>query len=167
MRLQTTRSQVAIVVDVCTAHTHAGLLLAIVVNGASGPKADVHEPTVTLVAPQDVRLAVIGDEDIELPVEVIITHDDAQRCPVQGIDPGRGGDVLEGAVAPVVVEPVRGRDGVVFRGAVVFSAEPRVAGDFRLRRPSQVIADIEVEVSVGVVVQEGGGGPPAGVTHAG
>ena len=69
--------------------------------------ADLLEPEAAQVAEQEVRRAVVGDEEVDPAVVVEVGGDDAQPPAVAVDDPGLGGDVDEPAA--VVAEDVIGQ----------------------------------------------------------
>ncbi|MCY3761359.1 MAG: hypothetical protein OXH50_08915, partial [Gemmatimonadetes bacterium] len=156
---------VAVVVDVPDGDSHAGLRLAVGVDGAAGHHAALLE-ALPAVEPQPVHGLVVGDEDVLQAVAVEVGAGDAEAVAGHRLETGRGADVGEGA-AVVAVEPVGSRRRVALGAAELRQAEGVDAVDLRVGAPAQVVDQHEVEVPVTVVVEEGGRSPPARVPDAG
>ena len=118
----------------------------------AGRHADVREGAVSLVAIQLVRLRVVGDEQIEPAVGVVIDQGDAERFGRRVIETGAMRDVLERPV-PLVPEQRRALAFVGFRRAIGLRLAVERAEQILLDRPVHVVRDEEVEQTVAVVVE--------------
>ncbi len=119
---------------------------------------DLLEPLPAQVVEQQVRAVVVGHEDIDKAVAVVIRNGHAHAAAEVLRDSRLGRDVRERAVAVVAVERVRERL-VVFRiavGAQLAGQAYRVLVHF----PLAVVRDEQIEQAVVVVVQPGRGGGP-------
>ena len=83
---------------------HAGARHAGLVERHAGRDADVGERAVLLVLVEAVRLRVVGDEQVEPAVAVVIEQRDAERLRGRVVEAGSLRRVLERAVAAVAVE---------------------------------------------------------------
>ena len=100
-----------------TSHKEIKLAVAVVVQkGATRapvvtggceacPRADVCKGSVAVVAVENVWPAVVGHKQVVQTIVVVVAHADA-LAPTRTLQPGRGGDVRERAVAIVVEETV-------------------------------------------------------------
>ena len=176
---------ISVVVEVAGIHAHAGLRGAEAAQRRAGEQGGVHQRAVPLVDPQEVLGAVVGDVDVQPAVAVVVGGGDAQRgseSPQRrardpaGIDVAERAraDVLERAVAAVAIEAV-GQPPVGFRRAVV--ARPRRVGadGAIVEVVVDVVADVQIQPTVPVVVDERRGDAervsrtsmPARVRHVG
>ena len=97
----------AVVQIISDGNTHVRLLEAILADGDTGVEGDLFEVAVAIVAVEVVRLAIVGDEEVELAIVVEVGPDGGETEEVLGIvDAGGFGDLGEGAVAVVAVERV-------------------------------------------------------------
>ena len=80
---------VAVVVGVAGVHAHAGLGLAVGAERGARQQPEVLERAVLLVHPQQVRLAVVGDVEVDPAVAVEVGGRHAQRRPEVVGDAGR------------------------------------------------------------------------------
>ena len=97
----------AVAIVVADAHAHAGLRLAVLAVGAARADADVRERAVVVVAIERARVRVVGHVDVGPAVVVEVEGADAETVGAAGARDARlVGDVLERAVAVVVVEHV-------------------------------------------------------------
>ena len=79
--------EIAVVVDVDGVDAHTGLRRAVLIERASHRERRLSKATATLVQPQMIRRAIVGDEDVDAAVAVEVAGDDAeavadggQRC---------------------------------------------------------------------------------------
>ena len=112
---------VAVVIHVHGSDAHSCLLLAVVVDRASGFEPDVAKARIPGVVPEGVRHAVVGDEDVGPTILVVVRDRYAKGGSCDGADAGLSRDVLESAISEIQVQPVDGRRRIVGRGAVVFT----------------------------------------------
>ncbi len=157
--------EIAVEIVVGGRDAHAGLRLAVGTEGATGLERDVDELAVLLVLVKRAGGGVIGHVDVGPAIVVEVRREHAESVgSVRFENPGRFGDVGEGAVAVVVVEDVvvalqSGRSAGNHDGLVETRAR------FRHRRGLEihvnVVGDEEVELAVAIVVDEGAAGAPA------
>ena len=146
---------IAVVVEVAGVHPHAGFGLALVGQRGAGHQGVVTKGAVALVDPQQVLLAIVGDENIHPPVAVVVGGGDAQRRPECAADQRRRADIDESAPALIAVQAVRLAT-VDLRRTVVAGARHVRATRLVRQRVVRVVAHIEVKPAVTVVVQERG-----------
>ena len=95
-----------VVVVVAHGHAHVRLLVARLVEGGAGGVADVLERAVAAIAVEVVGRGVVGDEEIELAVVVVVEERDAEAVEAGGVRHARARAHVREAAAPVVVEEV-------------------------------------------------------------
>src|SRR5258708_1027190 len=101
-------AEAACVKVIAQGHAHVGLFYAILTDGDAGDKRNVLKVARAIVAIEIVRLAVIGDEEVEVAVLVEVGPDSGEAKTILGIGDARGtGNIRERAVAIVVIEIVR------------------------------------------------------------
>ena len=147
---------VAVAVEVAGGHPHAGLSFP--VGGQCDPREQRRflERAVTLIDPQQIGFAVVGHVDVDPSVAVEIRRHDAECRPEFSADERLRAHVGECSVAEVAIEPVRPSP-VNLRRAVVPRA--RHVGTFPivLQRVIDVVADVQIQPAVVIVIEEGGG----------
>ena len=121
-------------------HAHAGARDAGLVEGDAGGDADVGERAVLLVLVEAVRLRVVGHEQIEPAVAVVIEQRDAERLGRRIEDAGLLRRVLELPVAEVPEER-RALPLVGLRRAVRLRLAVERAVEILLDRPVDVVRD--------------------------
>ena len=127
-----------------------------------GQHPDVFERAVAAVLEELVGLRVVGHEEVRPAVVVEVEHDDAQRLRRGRAHAGGRRHVFEGRVAPVAIE--RAALPLIRLGrAVRLLVARQRAEQVGLGRPVHVVADEQVEMAVGVIVEPQGGGREAGV----
>ncbi|MFO0890856.1 MAG: hypothetical protein U0790_17135 [Isosphaeraceae bacterium] len=145
---------------------HVGLDLALAVDGDPPAPGDVLEGAVVAVAPEDIGLGVIGDEDVHPAVAVEVRRE-AAHAPAVPRHARALGDVGEGTVAVVPVKDV-GQACELARHPVERAPGLQISAERGLLRvESEVVRHEEVEVAVAVVVEEGGAEAPEGTAHPG
>ena len=125
----------------------------------------VAERPVAAVDSTTVLVTVVGDVDVDPTVAVEVVGDDAERPPVRARDLRLGGNVVEGPVPAVAVEPV-GHGQVPLRPAVVPYSGRRRAVRITAGTVVDVVADVEVEPAVAVEVEKRSRESPAGAARA-
>ena len=158
---------VAVAIDVCRVDAHAPLRLPRPIHGHACQQRIVFEDAgATLVDPQLVRVAVVGDVQIGPAVAVEVGRQDAESSRRTSAPmPGARGDVGEGSVAIVVQQPVGHRvvdDGI----AVVARGAGGKAPALHVRPEVDVVGDEQIEPAVPVVVEEGRARAPARIVGA-
>ncbi len=144
---------------------HAGARRAGLVERDTGRQADVPERAVARVAIEAVRLPVVGDEQIDPPVIVVVEQRHAERLGVRVVDARRAGHVVERAV-PRVVEQRRALAVVRLGRAVRLPRPVQRAEQVLVDRPLDVVRDEQIEEAVAVVVEPGGARREAGIGDA-
>ena len=151
---------------------HAGARDARFVERDARGDADVGERAVLLVLVEPVRLRVVGDEQVEPAVAVVIEQRDAERLRGRVVETRLLRHVLERAVAGVAIER-RALTLVRLGRAVRLRLAVERAEQVLLDRPVDVVGDEQVEPAVAVVVEPRGAGrepglptPAASVTSA-
>ena len=149
-----------VIVEIAGVDAHAALRLTVCAHGHAGEQARVLECTVPLVHPQDVFAAVVGHVKVDPAVVVEIGGRDAKRR-----TEGTSGQccrrhVGERAVPVVVKQPIALR-AVHGWSAVVAPAGQAGALLIRLNVPDDIIADVQVQPSIAVVVEERRGDAPS------
>ena len=114
--------------------------LAVRIHGGARQQAHVPEPAVTLVDPQLIGLAIVGDEDVDPAVAVEVRRRDAERGTEIAGHAGRGRHIGERPVAVVVIEAARLWP-IRIRRAIVRPAGRTEAWPVRLDAVAQVVAD--------------------------
>ena len=136
------------------------------VVGGARHVAGVAKRPLAVPEPEGVWIHVVGDVEIDVAVAIDVGGNDAEGAARSAVDPRRCGDIAEGAVAVVAAENVR------LRLNRQRAAKQPPAGDLvatetiRLRRPLPVPADVEVEESVAVGIDEGGTRTPPAIVEA-
>ena len=146
---------VAVVVEVAGVHPHARLGHAHLAERRAGEQAGVAERAVALVDPEQVVRAVVGDVDVDPPVAVEVGGGHAEGRPETAADERGLAHVDEAPLPRVAVQVVRGPP-VGFGRTVVARVGQGAALDAALQRVVHVVADVEIEPAVAVVVDEGG-----------
>ncbi len=160
-----------VVVDVGRGAPHARLRAPSLVDGTASLEGAVDEGAVAAVLPELVRRLVVGDEEIGPAIAIEIGGNDAEAVAESGAQTCRRGDVGDAQAARRIL-PFVAQQGVgsgrrvAQRAAVVRSAGGVLAGEVGGERPDHVVGDEEVEVAVGVGVEEGGAGAPPRVAGA-
>src|SRR5262249_31980245 len=150
----------AVAINVGGVSSHARFGLAVFADGDAGLESHFAEATVVIVAEKEIRVSVVGDEDVLPAVVVEVECNYAQTAAGVRPDPGRFSNILEGAVAVVMVKR-RLLPAKLIRVAV--SPVPRLlvaAPDVIIRRPSHVICDREIEFAVPVIIEPRGARRP-------
>jgi hypothetical protein len=99
--------QLAVTVEVGDGRAHAGLSVAVFVEGGASGDGDISESAVAIIVIENAGGAVAGDENVRPAVIVVIESGDAQGVmSIGSIDVGFCADVFESAVAAVVIENV-------------------------------------------------------------
>ena len=120
------------------------------------------------VVVEEVADRVVGDREVGPAVLVIVQRHDAQplaRRPagdgIRDLDPGSSRDVGERPVALVAIEPIVGAEEVE-RGPVGASQAGEAKVDLEIDGPgpAHIVHHEEVEVTVAVIVEEGGAAAP-------
>ena len=149
--------QITVALHVAERNAHAGLGPAKGVQGGAVENGLVDEATVSLVLPELVGLAVVGDIEVEPAVAGEIRADDAKARCLDAVDAARPGDVGEGAVAVVLVKGValvgKTLGATVIGGTVGLDAD---FGGIEL----DVVEHVEIQQPVTVVVAKGRRGRP-------
>src|SRR5262245_42430239 len=154
VRDKNVRPAVAINVSGVGSHTRFGL--AVFADGDAGLEGHLAEATVVIVAEEEIRVRVVGDEDVLPAVVVEVECNYAQTAAGARADPGSFSNVGECAGAVVTVKR-RLLPAKLIRVAV--SPVPRLlvaAPDVVIRRPCQVIGDSEIEFAVTVILELSG-----------
>ncbi len=161
----------AVAVVVAGIDTHAGLRPALAVHRDAGQQPDALEAPASQVVVQEVRIRVVRHEEIDLAVAVVVGRDDAEAVGLRRVrEAGGRGSLDEGAVPPIQEEEVllarqaRRADHDV--GPVAPDQRPLRADDL-VPAGLDVARDVEVEIAVGVGVEERAARAPAGGRHAG
>ena len=94
-------------VEIDRVDAHPGAGPAFLAERDAGLEAQLGEGAVAVVAIELVRLRVVGDEDVGPAVLVVVEQRHAERLRRHVEEAGLGGDVVEGAVALVAIEPRR------------------------------------------------------------
>src|SRR5579872_4657383 len=143
----------SIVSNVAGIDSHPRLKLAIQTNGHASFISDFAKRAVTIVAKQEIRHVIVGDENILPPVIVVVEGDYAK--PVATLEPDSrfNADVGERSIS-VVVKKRRRLPVIDVRVAVTphpgrFVAAPKIL----LWRPIHVVRNDKVEFAVVVVVE--------------
>ena len=139
-------------VEIDRVDAHPGAGPALLAERHAGLETQLGEGAVAVVAIELVRLRVVGDEDVGPAVLIVIEQRDAERLRRHVEEAGLGGDVVEGAVAFVAIEPRRAA-AIGLRRAVALRLAVDAAEDIALRRPLHVVADQQIEAAVLVVVE--------------
>ncbi len=161
--------RVAVVVAGVGAHPRLGARVA--VHRDAGDEPDALEAAVPEVAIEEVGVRVVGHEQIDEPVVVVVGRDDAEA-----VGAGRIGEAvrlgrLHEAAVPDVLEEQIGLAGQAGRSdhdarPVAPDERPLRAHD-RVPGRLDVARDIQVQVAVGIRVEERAAGAPAAGGHAG
>src|SRR5215510_4255172 len=158
----------AVAINVGGVGSHARFGLAVFADGDAGLEGYFAEATVVIVAEEEIRVGVIGDEDVLPAVVVEVECNYAQAAAGVRPDPGSLSNIGEGAAAVVMVKR-RLLPAKFIRVAV--STVPRLlvaAPDVIIRRPGHVICDREIEFTVPVIIEPRGARRPfAFVRNAG
>jgi hypothetical protein len=156
----------AVAVVVAGVDAHAGLRPALAVHCDAGQEPDALEAPASQVVVQEVRIRVVGHEEVDLAVAVVVGRDDAEAVGLRGVrEAGGRGSLDERAVPPVQEEEVllarqpRRADHDV--GTVAPDERP-LRGDDLVPAGLHVARDVEVEIAVGVGVEERAARAPAG-----
>ena len=162
----------AVVVVVAEIHPHACLFGAVVGQRRSGQQADLLERPVAFVVVEETWTGVVRHVDIGPPVVVIVAdgHSEAIVLAVHRQADLRR-NVRERAVAVVAVETVRdsgeparaahNRDAPVVAIPVVPTLREHIdIGD-------RIVGDVEIQVSIPVIVEEGCARTPVAVDETG
>ena len=156
----------SVAVEVRDRDAHARLGPALPVEGGAGEDRVLDEGAVALVEPELVRHLVVGDVEVDQTVAVEVDRRDAQGRVRRPRQPRPLRHVEEGAVAEVAQQAV-GLRRLAERPAVVrLTAGQEAPLPVRAVKPV-VVADVEVEPAVGVVVEEGRRNAEAPVVGAG
>src|ERR1700730_16303139 len=139
-----------VIVSVIDSHARPGS--AGVAVGYSGLYADIREGAVVVVAVELVGLGVVGYQQIEPGVVVVIHQRYAQGLAGRIEETCSLGSVFESAISPVVVQP-RALAFVNLGGAVGFVFCVEGAELIFRDRPVHVVSDKEVEFAVVVVIE--------------
>ena len=145
---------------------HAGARDARFVERHARGDGDVGEGAVLLVLVEPVRLGVVGDEQIEPAVAVVIEQRDAERLRGRVVETGLLRRVLEPAIAEVAIER-RALTFVRLGRAVRLRLAVERAVQVFLDRPVDVVGDEQIEAAVAVVVEPRGAGREPGVADTG
>ena len=152
---------VAVVVEVARVHPHARLGHAQSAQRRAGQQPGLAERPVAAVDPQQVLDAVVGDVDVDPAVAVEVGGGDAERRTEPAAGQRDVAHVDEPPLPRVAVQVIR-RAAVGLRRAIVAGVGQGAALDAVLQRVVDVVADVEVEPAVAVVVDEGGRDAEAG-----
>jgi hypothetical protein len=155
----------AVTVVVAGVDPHAGLRVAVRRQRAPGEQRHLLERAVMLVDPQLVAGPVVGDVEVGPAIAVEVVGHDAQRGTVHRAEAGTRRNVLEGAVAAVVEEAPGHRVGL-HRGAPAGLPGGGVASLVGGIAEADVVAHVEVQPAVAVVVEERGADCPVRVGGA-
>ncbi len=163
--------QPAVVVVVAGVHPHPRLGPPLRVDGDAAQEADALEPAVPAVVVEEVGGRVVGHEEVDPAVVVVVGGEDAEAVAPRRVREAVGvGGFHEGAVAAVLEEQVG------------FAGQPRGAhhhlgasspGHRSLRLHdvvpggAHVARHVEVEIAVAVGVEERAAGAPASRRDAG
>ena len=145
---------------------HAGARHARFVERHACSDGDVGEGAVLLVLVEAVRLRVVGDEQVEPAVAVVIEERDAERLRGRVVETGFLRRVLELAAAGVAIER-RALPLVRLGRAVRLRLAVERAVQVLLDRPVDVVGDEQIEPPVAVVVEPRRARREAGVADAG
>ena len=157
--------QIAIVIEVFGGDAHARLGHALQIRSASIGQGHVFKMC-AVIEPELVVHAVVGDEDVDAVIAIEIAAHHAQAGAETGVNLHRVGDVGEGSVAVVAIQGVGKRRLIVGGAAIVVAAEVR-AIQFGRRRPGQIIADVQIQIAIAVVIEESGARSPTRVVNTG
>ena len=156
---------VAVGVEVARVDPHAPLGVPVPIDRHPGQPCAVQKGAIPLIEPKLVGLAIVGDVQILPPVAVEVGRDHPQRRPVLPAPQRVGRHVREPPVPAVAQQPVRHRH-VALRPAVVLLAGAVEALDQVVETRVDVVADVQVQPAVAVVVDEGGRDAPAPIIRA-
>ena len=156
---------VAVVVDVGGVHAHTRLRRAVLIDGHTAGQRRLHEAPIAPIDPQMIRRAVVGDEHVGTPVAVDVIGQHAQAVAACGRDAGFGALISERAVAGVAEEQIRGGRVVVLRRAEIDDAGQAETLALARRLPREIARHEQIQVAVGVGVEERGARAPAGPGH--
>ena len=156
-----------VTVEVASVGAHPRLCAGIAIHGDAGGEPNALEFSRAQVAIEEVRVRVVGDEQIDEPVVVIVGCNDTEavraRAVGQAVSVGR---FLEPALAEIFEEEVgfAGQSGRSNHDARPVAPDERALGaDDSIPGRLDIARDVQVEVAVGVGVEERAAGtPPAG-----
>ena len=164
---------VAVVVEVAGVHAHARFGIPVGVQRRSRQQSGIGQRAVAPVHPELVLVAVVRDVDVGPAVAVEVGRHHAERRTVGLLQEGDGGDVVEPPVATVAIQAVGlgsegarvGRSPVMGRAVVAAARSARTRGG-RRDVVAQIVAHVQVQPPVAVVVHEGGGHAPSVVVRS-
>ena len=143
----------AVVIDIAKVDTHGGKGAPIIVDGDSGGQSHFPEAALAFVVEEEIGLGVVGDQDIDAAIAIVIGKCHAHALADVTADSRGFGDVSEGAVSVVVIEGV-GEAGVVVGMTMEQSAGAGIAaGGLGLRVPHHVVHHEQVEAAIAVGIE--------------
>src|SRR5882672_1009611 len=150
----------AVSINIGGVGSHPRFGLAVFADGDAGLEGHFAEAPVTIVTEEEVRVGVVGDEDILPAVVVEVKSNNAQTAAGMRPDLGSFSNIGEGAVAVVMVER-RLLPAKLIRVAVSSVARLLVtAPEVIIRRPGHVIGNREIELAVPVIIEPCGARRP-------
>src|SRR5208283_4126926 len=130
----------------------------------SGIQRNLLESALAGVVVKVLLHSVVGHNNVRETVLIVVCERHAQRSPLLGGNPGTLADVLERAVATIVIEQIS-RSGKFTRWAVGL---PTAAADLVvIGVPFHVTGHEEIQMAVVVVIEEARGTRPAPASDAG
>src|SRR5580692_422336 len=147
---------------------HAGFELAVDAHGYSRRISDLAKSAVAIVAEQEVRHGVVGDENV-LPAVVIVIEGDYAEAVARFLpESGAVASVGESAIAVVMVQGWRLAMINVRMAITPQSGTFAAAVEIVFRRPVDVVGNHQVQFAVVVVIEPRGAGTPlADVSYSG
>ena len=157
--------QATVTVVVAGVHAHARLRAAVTVHGNACGLADFLEASVPEVVVEEVGIRIVGDEQIDQAVIVVVGRHDAEAVRAAAIgETVRVGRFDEPAVADVLEEQVglaRQPGGPDHDVRAVAPDERALRALQRVPRRVDVARDVEVEIAVAVGVEKRAAAAPA------
>lgn len=117
------------------------------------------EGSVAPVQIVEIRFGIIRDDEVWPPVGIEVVDDDSERLPRVIPQPDSTGHVGESGL-PFVPVKNTGITRVDFRSSIGLRRSVQCMKQISLRRPLNVIADEQIQVTVPVVIQPGGSHRP-------
>src|SRR5271166_1718927 len=148
------------VVEIGDVNAHSRARFSFAAESEPGLDGGIFEGAIALVAIELIRLRVVGDKEVGPAVVIFVEQCHAERFRTAVEDSATGGDVFECAVAAIVEEPAGGPP-ICFGRAVRLVLAVETAEHVRFRRPLHVIADVEIEQAVTVIVKPNSRGAEA------
>ena len=156
---------IAVPVEVLGGNAHARARHSIRGIGCPRDQSSLGEGSIPLVEPEVVGCTIVGDVEVDPPVLIEVAADDPERWSGDFADPRFDGHVTKAPVSLIAEELVRDRT-VGRWGTIVSLSGWREALLVSLDGEVDILADVEVQVPIAVIVEKDRARAPAGIADA-